>query len=483
MIYSIAGGIMSSYSVPTLTSGLVGWWNLDETSGNFADSSGNGNSGVPTGDAGSPVNYSQAGAGSNTGTSARINADTVGESRIDMGDPAVLRLTSTGSIAFWCNDSQLGSADPPFVSKINWATDRNGFIVASVSDHPYFEIADGTGFQSVTLSTSTMAANTWYHLAFTWDGSFIIGYVNGSAVGSPTAQTKNATSTGLNFILGRAFNGTDYVNFGLAGKMDEVGVWNRAITALEVATLYNSGAGTYYPFRKTLLEQLAGYWKLDEASGNFRDSSGNLNTGTPQGTGTPVIYAQTAAGANTVFSAEMNASGSGESRIDMGDVAALRLTSTGTVACWAKVNTGQMSNAPALICKMNIATLRDGYCMFIGGDTFVRILLADGTNFQEKILSTVLSENTWYHFAFTWDGSNVIGYINGAMVDTATAQTRTPTGSNSINFILGRGWNGTDYTNLGLDGNLDEAAVWSRALTVSEITTLYNLGAGKQHPF
>ncbi len=35
---------------------------------------------------------------------------------------------------------------------------------------------------------------------------------------------------------------------GAAGQVDELAIWNRALSAAEVTQLYNSGAGKQYPF-------------------------------------------------------------------------------------------------------------------------------------------------------------------------------------------------------------------------------------------
>jgi hypothetical protein len=235
----------------SLLTGLVGWWSLDEASGNFTDSSGNGNTGVPTQTSGTEVSaYSEPGLGASTGTSVHLaGATSATEGRIDMGDPVALRLTSQGSVSVWVKEEAPSSSIPGFVVKMNFGSDRNGYGVFEASAHPSFEICDASGFNSSTCTGTTMVDGNVYHIVFTWDGSTIRGYVNGTAdAAAVVSQTHNATSTGFNFILGRGFNGVDYTNFGYEGWMDAVGVWNRALTAAEVTTLYNSGAGKQYPF-------------------------------------------------------------------------------------------------------------------------------------------------------------------------------------------------------------------------------------------
>lgn len=77
----------------------------------------------------------------------------------------------------------------------------------------------------------------------------------------------------------------------------------------------------------------------------------------------------------------------------------------------------------------------------------------------------------------TWDGTNAHIFIDG--VDGgAVSQTVTPT-TNTSSFKIGNASIGTyNFT-----GTIDEVGVWSRALTGSDVTSLYNSGSGKTYPF
>jgi hypothetical protein len=250
MRYSLGSFMTARYgsASSSLLTGIVGYWKLDESAGpTVADSSGNGNTGTEQGDVGTKVTYNLSGI---VNTSVQTNSATVGFSRIDMGDPVSLRLGNTGSVALWVNVQTGSSGLAGFVSKMNFNTDRNGYGVGISSAHPYFELAGAAGVDFLTASDTTMTVDgtVWYHIVFTWDGSTIKAYTNGTIDSHTTAQTQTATSTGINFVFGRHWNGTDYANFGLQGKLDEIGVWSRAITAGEVTTLYNGGSGKSYPF-------------------------------------------------------------------------------------------------------------------------------------------------------------------------------------------------------------------------------------------
>jgi hypothetical protein len=81
----------------------------------------------------------------------------------------------------------------------------------------------------------------WNHLAVVHNSGTVTAYFNYSqtATGSRGATAFNATSTPFN--IGRR----SYSGFleNLDGQVDEIGKWNRALTASEIQTLYNSGRG------------------------------------------------------------------------------------------------------------------------------------------------------------------------------------------------------------------------------------------------
>ena len=108
-----------------------------------------------------------------------------------------------------------------------------------------------------------------------------------------------------------------------------------------------------------------------------------------------------------------------------------------------------------------------GFGMLSNTLTFTR----GSVDFRARSTGTV-TVNTWNMCTCVFRGNgtnNVDFYINGSYVDT-----HSMTGildSNTLNI------GGSQYFN----GKLDEIGIWSRELTSSEITELYNSGAGLQY--
>jgi hypothetical protein len=85
-------------------------------------------------------------------------------------------------------------------------------------------------------NTITLTGNVWRLITVTWDGATANRYLND---GSPTALSVGASAeeTGQRIIVGARTNGTAiFLN---QSNIAFVGIWNRALTAAEIETVYN----------------------------------------------------------------------------------------------------------------------------------------------------------------------------------------------------------------------------------------------------
>lgn len=104
-------------------------------------------------------------------------------------------------------------------------------------------IGNGTTFRGVTGRTR-LSADRLYHLVMTYDGTTLKLYVNGAEDASTPANIGALTSSAERLYMGKsasAFYGAGIYPFG--GIIDEVGIWNRALTREEISRLYNGGNG------------------------------------------------------------------------------------------------------------------------------------------------------------------------------------------------------------------------------------------------
>ena len=130
------------------------------------------------------------------------------------------------------------------------------------------KVSDGGEFTIVTAENSIIS-ETWHHLALTYDGSNIILYIDGIEAGS-TEAFGQIINQFVPFNIGRLIWQT--TNFDLDGQVDEVSLWNLALTEQQVQD--------YMYADLTEEEGLVGYWKLNEGDGSIAyDSSGEGNNG------------------------------------------------------------------------------------------------------------------------------------------------------------------------------------------------------------
>lgn len=237
-----------------LTTNLVSYWKLDESSGNAADSVGSNtltNNGTVTYVAGKINNCANFVAAS----SQFLSITDAAQSGLDiLGDM---------SISYWINFASLpgNGVENDFIDKWTGASSNRSYrsnIIGNASNQNlYFQVdKDGLGATQTQFHiVNAFSTSTWYHLVgvFTaatpkWDI-----YLNGSA--QSTTIDSNAATTIFNSAADFDIGGIATV-FSNA-KMDEIGIWSRTLTSGEVTTLYNSGSGNQYPFTSFKAPQLS----------------------------------------------------------------------------------------------------------------------------------------------------------------------------------------------------------------------------------
>jgi hypothetical protein len=210
-----------------LTDNLISYYKLDETSGtNVVDSVGTTN---------------MTSSGITVNQDGKIDKSYLSDSDTDsVTTSSATSITGNFSINLWAY-------------RTGTATYTNNTIVEQGS------YASNTGFgfyinQSHQLAwrvnqnynnykaAATLTLNTWEMYTLVYNGSTIKIYKNGSEASSESFTT-NPTGSNLRRMFNRETNSEAYI-----GRLDEVGIWSRALTSDEVSDLYNSGSGLTYPF-------------------------------------------------------------------------------------------------------------------------------------------------------------------------------------------------------------------------------------------
>ncbi len=147
--------------------------------------------------------------------------------------------------------------------------------------------------------------------------------------------------------------------------------------------------------------------------------------------------------------------------VDVASNPVFNLTNALTIEAWIKLT--------ALKRDQKVLSYVHQYEMGIFNDKLE--LLTSGSSIHRTVPGgTVLQNNTWYHVVTTWDGETITSYVNGA-VDRSVAYS-DPLATGTSDFRIGD----TSDGGINFFGLIDEAALYSRALTVGEVQEHYQNG-------
>jgi uncharacterized repeat protein (TIGR01451 family) len=212
------------YTATPPTPGLAAAYSFNEGGGTtVADTSGNGNGGTI-----GTATWSTAGKFGNAlsfnGTSAKVTVP----------DSNSLDLTSGMTLEAWVFPTAIGN----WRDAVYKGQDDIYYLMASSDRNGAAPAAGGTWSSSPLAAPSNLTTNAWSHLAATYDGQTLRLYVNGVQVASRAQTGSIATSTGALTIGGDALYGQYF-----AGRIDEVRVYNTALSAAQVQADMNTAIG------------------------------------------------------------------------------------------------------------------------------------------------------------------------------------------------------------------------------------------------
>ena len=216
------------YSFINLNNSLVGFWKMNESSGNIIDYSGYGNDGVNIG-----VDYRVAGKFGKAlgfdGVSDYIN--------FSSGIPQINEST-TVTVAAWIKPENKTTLKDIIVMRNAGENLGKRFFLQSYSTGVFY--AQTTGGGSSVISTTDIVLGEWYHVVAVLNGQNLKIYVNGNLDGENVNLTPvtNITVDILTIGAGEGYAASRVFD----GDIDEVIIFNRVLSTDEVSALYNAGS-------------------------------------------------------------------------------------------------------------------------------------------------------------------------------------------------------------------------------------------------
>ena len=289
---------------------------------------------------------------------------------------------------------------------------------------------------------SGLTVGSWYHLVGVYDGSNVRIYVNGQE-GTPRAKSGLILDSGGNVDIGGA-QGDRF-----KGAIDDVRIYDKALTASDVAALYNL-EGT---------SNLVAHWTLDtqnvdasRSSAEVRDVSGYNNHADlknhPATTAPGKLGQALSLDGVDDYAEKIAFSGLPSSAI--------------TVSAWIKLDAHKNWNR-----VLNHEWVNNGWLLFTDASGTATFGVGQ-SGAQYNAIKAGLTVGSWYHLVGVYDGSNVRVYVNG--------QEGTPRAKSGL--ILDSGGD-VDIGGAERDrfkGAIDDVRIYNKVLTASEVQALYNVG-------
>jgi hypothetical protein len=367
---------------------------------------------------------------------------------VDVPNSASLNFgTSSFSYSIWVYVPQsVGVFDMP-IYKGGASMDQIGYDMELGTGSWNANISDGTSTPRVDFENETL--NNWIYLAVVIDKSQdkMFGYENGSLTDSTDITGFGSVSSEINLRL----SGDSYSSYPFKGFIDEVRIYNRALSADEIKTHYQAGLDKL---------GLVSYWALDENGGTLAYDNQSTNNGTLYNS--PVWQAES----NCVSGSCLSFDGTND-YMDTNSISLMSGATIGAIEAWVKINalgTPYASIRNAIVGK---ASSPDNAFGFSNTENKLRLRLGNVVNLDS--ISTI-SVGQWYHVVGTWDSLGMKIYINGVL-DNSNTNVVSWYDNLNLPTVIGRIYTGS--TGGSFNGLIDEVRIYNRALTADEIAQRY----------
>ena len=408
-----------------------------------------------------------------------------------------LNLEDAITISLWVKyNTGYGQSFPQLINR-EGASGGYRMYTDAGSGQLYILINNGID-SDTTGSVTPVNENEWTHIVWTYNGSYSVIYLNGTETNNEYNSVEIVGTVGKELKIGGV--STRYTD----GIMDDIRIYNRVLSAVEISELYNITEDKYETNIDELLSSAITY-----------DIISNMNTSIvveiPQ-VDTDIYFTPTYIAYESSRSSEKNGG------------------NNGLVGCW---NFNYPTGSITFDCSgygsdgvINSAIFTDdtynniGHSIKLDGvNDYISIPISDelnitgynitisfwlkhgilasnrgiidrnwGSSGSYQIFSTSsndvtfqigsgnfgitdgISNDVWYHFAYTQNSTHEVIYVNGVINNSGSGVT-SMIGNDRNAVEIGRGFNsaGTNF-----NGTIDNVQIWNRPLSATEIIDQYS---------
>lgn len=357
-----------------------------------------------------------------------------------------LEFTGSGAIAAWVKPygqsgegtiftrgSDLGIGGWGFYLR----TDGAAFTAGVVYTNP-------ATTQIVTKGATPTANNKWQHVVGVWNnGQSLQLYVNGVLEKSTSTNGRTLRTSNTQSLIGSDNNLANNPSTFFNGSINDVKIWNRSLSATEIASLYNASAPTPTPIPSPTATPVP------------------IATSSPSPTPTPV------AASAPVLEHKFN----GKSYSDVPNAPSLEFSGNGTI--YARVRLNQTGGAQTVFQRgTDGPTGGWGFGLKYDGQAFysTAVYTQPQTSQINAPAASTAQAGQWYNLTAVWrDGAGLDLYVDGQLSATTPTNGKTLRTSGQNSTI---GYNKNAGAAEFFSGEIGELRVWNRALTPTEIASL-----------
>ncbi len=326
-------------------------------------------------------------------------------------------------------------------------------------------------------ATAAINDGNWHHVAMVidQDNDLFITYIDGTPYN--IAQTINGAldfqdhiSIGaeLEWITANDSGANTDKRF-LEGTIDDVRIYQRALTASEISTLYSIAPGC----SEITTDNLVAQWKLDETTGTTATDSVGSNDGTYNG----FDATSTVAG---IDGTAQNFDGT-DDYIEIPDSADFTFTGDFALSAWIKHSGAAEANVDD---GWRIISQQESGNHFVfrindssgGTNGTVHFSIYNGShNYVNS--TTNVKDGQWHHLVAVREGSDIHIYVDGVLDNTANSVFTSTIDITANNVLIGNK-RAASSNRENFSGAIDDVRVYHKALTGDEISDMYNIMSG-----
>jgi hypothetical protein len=442
------------------SNGLVGYWGFN---GNANDQSGNGNNGTVNG---ATLTFDRYGNANNAydfdGNNTHINVP--------------LQQTLQGNKTFSCwIKLPLNFINPycNFITAKNQSLTLPNDYLSVNGNNPTYISSNTVGYfydgKTGLSSSFNINDNLWHNIILIHNYNLQEAklYIDGIFINSIISTNFTINSLVDRLVFGSDLNSDVSANASLLGQLDDIGIWNRALTQQEITAMYNgvNYSDTCNAVSGSLVNGLVAYYPF---CGNANDQSGNGLNGVVNGA---TLTLDRFGNTNSAY----NFNGTSDF-IKVLDNDLLDFTNQLTVSVWVQIPdyTFSAGDGERIILGKQREDNLTGFALNANSaylNSHYGFSLIDNNNSASAISTDSLNLNIWINLIATYDGSTIKIFRNGILANSSTGNINL---INSLEpLFFGKEFNDNSNGRF-FKGKIDDIGIWNRALTQQEITQLFN---------